>query len=123
MSEFFTARELDELRLSIYPAGATLALYRVLPVGAPTLLETIMSGFHVQRRGTQDDGDVDNNNVTRAWIAKSAVTNEANLRDASMVQFSGNDEVLRYEVEGLTQMQQIGGGWLLKLAQIQHGLG
>jgi hypothetical protein len=104
---------LNSITNTLY-TGATVAFFSVSPIAGETPITTLTEGFAFARshRGSQG---TDSSSVN-LWLAEDATITRAQLNLAGVVVITGNGVTTRYKITELLPLQQIGGGYVLRLS-------
>ena len=111
VTPLLNASVLNSMRTYLYGRGASLTFYTVTPAAGETQIGAINSDWYAQRKSRTSDGGV--SGAVTVWLAESANVSIDDLRSNASVALTINGQVRKYRVAEITEMQQLGSGWVL----------
>jgi hypothetical protein len=110
MGAILTRQILNSITNVLY-AGAKVAFYSLSPTLGEVLIATLTDGFTFTRaRQSIEDGSV------KLWLAQDVALTLAQIKTSSVVELTANGITTRYAVTSLLSQQQLGAGFVLRLA-------
>jgi len=120
MNALLSKRRLDEIRRRLYGANCRAVFYKITPQAGETPMATITDGFlfvRERRAGQEIDGS-----GVKFWLASDMV-DESLLRVGAAVALTVNNQTLRYKINELLPQQQVGAGYVMRLAPLVGATG
>ena len=111
---------LNEINDTLYPRGVRAVFYKVTPAAGEVEIGSITSGFTVNReqRAAGRDGT-----GVKMLLSKDASIDAGELKIGAEVALTIEGQTLRYSIDELLPMQQLGAGYVLRLLPLQGATG
>lgn len=107
-----TPNILNQMRTTLYGRNASLTFYTVTPAAGETALGSpILRDWYAQRKSRKGEHGL--SGALTIWLAGAAPVDIDDIRDNAVVSIEINKQTRRYRVKEITEMQQIGSGWVL----------
>jgi hypothetical protein len=119
MTALLTKSRLDQMRRALYGRNVQAVFYGLTPADGEVEIGTITSGFNFVRERAKEE----NNGKVKFWLSADAAIDRTQLHVGATVALTIDGQTLRYEINELLPMQQVGAGYVLRLLPLTGATG